>query len=50
MKKVIEEFDEYIKQGTLSRELVEGIPEEGVYTESHRLSGYEILLGVRRLG
>ncbi len=50
MKQVVEEFADYIKQETLSRELVEGVPKEGVYSESHRLSGYEILLGVRRLG
>lgn len=49
MKQVVEEFADYIKQETLSRELVEGVPEEGVYTESYKLSGYDILLGVRRL-
>jgi len=40
---------EYIKQETLSRELVDGVPQEGVFTESHKLSGYEISLGVKRL-
>jgi isoleucyl-tRNA synthetase len=38
----------YIKQETLSRELVDGIPEEGVFTESYKLSGHEITLGVKR--
>jgi isoleucyl-tRNA synthetase len=50
MKQVVEKFADYIKQETLSRELVEGVPGEGVYTESHQLGGYDILLGVKRLG
>jgi len=47
---VMEDFSDYIKQETLSRELIEGIPEEDVFTETHKLSGYEISLGVKRLG
>jgi len=47
--KVMADFADYIKQETLSRELVEGVPGEGVFTESHKLSGYEISLGVKRL-
>jgi len=43
------DFADYIKQETLSRELVEGVPEEGVFTERHKLSGYDIALGVKRL-
>jgi isoleucyl-tRNA synthetase len=49
MRQVVEDFTDYIKQETLSRQLVEGIPEEGVFTESYKLAGYDILLGVRRL-
>jgi len=49
MKQVIEDFADYIKQETLSRELVEGVPQEGVFTESYKLGGYDILLGVKRL-
>jgi len=49
IKQVIANFADYIKQETLSRKLVEGIPEESVFTESYKLSGYEILLGVKRL-
>ena len=45
----MEDFADYIKQETLSRELVEGVPEEGAFTESYRLSGYDILLGVAKL-
>jgi len=41
---------EYIKQETLSQELIDGVPEEGVFTERQKISGYDILLGVKRLG
>ncbi|MFC1957353.1 isoleucine--tRNA ligase [Chloroflexota bacterium] len=40
---------DYIKQETLSRQLVAGIPEQGVFTESYKLGGYDILLGVKKL-
>jgi len=49
IRQVMVDFADYIKQETLSRELVEGVPEEGVFTESHKLSGYDISLGVKRL-
>lgn len=49
IKQVMEDFADYIKQETLSRELVDGVPPEGVFTESHRLGEYDVLLGVRRL-
>ncbi len=49
IRQVIADFADYIKQETLSRELVEGVPEKGVFAESHKLSGYDILLGVKRL-
>ncbi len=41
---------DYIKQETLSRQLIDGVPEQDVFTESHKLGGYDILLGVKRLG
>jgi isoleucyl-tRNA synthetase len=50
MRQIMEDFADYIKQETLSRKLVEGIPEQEVFTESYKLGGYEILLGVKRLG
>jgi len=40
----------YIKQETLSRQLIEGVPEEGVFTESYKLGDHDISLGVKRLG
>ena len=50
MRQVIVDFADYIKHETLSRQLIEGIPTQGVFTESYKLGGYDILLGVRRLG
>ncbi|GAH85009.1 unnamed protein product, partial [marine sediment metagenome] len=49
IKRVMADFADYIKQETLSRQLIEGIPEQGVFTESHRLGGYDISLAVKRL-
>jgi len=49
IRQVIEDFAEYIKQETLSRQLVEEIPPEDAYTESRKLGGYDILLGVERI-
>ncbi len=46
---VMQDFADYIKQETLSEEIVAGVPAEGVFTESYKLAGYEILLAVRRL-
>ena len=42
----------YIKQETLSQELIvlpAGRTEEGAFTERHKISGYDVLLGVKRL-
>jgi len=44
-----ETLADYIKQETLSRQLVERLPEEDIFTESYKLGGYEISLGVKRL-
>jgi hypothetical protein len=38
----------YIKQETLSRELIKGIPED-VFQESFRLNGHEVILGVKKV-
>ncbi len=48
IRQVMEDFGDYIKQETLSLKLVEGVPPEGVFTESHTLGGCEVLLGVKR--
>jgi isoleucyl-tRNA synthetase len=49
IRQVMEEFADYIKQETLSRQLIEGVPGEDIFTERYKLSGYDILLGVKRL-
>ncbi len=50
MRKVMVDFADYIRQETLSRQLIEEVPGEGVFTESYKLGGYDILLAVKRLG
>jgi isoleucyl-tRNA synthetase len=49
INQVMSDFADYIKQETLSRELVASAPKEDAFSESHKLSGHEITLGVRRL-
>ncbi|MBI4188776.1 MAG: isoleucine--tRNA ligase, partial [Chloroflexi bacterium] len=45
---VLADFADYVKQETLSRELVAGVP-QGVFTESYKLGGYDVVLGVKKL-
>ncbi|MBI4283400.1 MAG: class I tRNA ligase family protein, partial [Chloroflexi bacterium] len=49
LREVMASFSDYITQETLSRQLTDGIPEQGVFTESYKLSGHSILLGVKKL-
>jgi isoleucyl-tRNA synthetase len=49
IKRVMADFADYIRQETLSRELIEGVPQEGIFSESHKLGGHELWLGVKRL-
>jgi len=49
IRQVMDSYAEYIKQETLSHQLVEGVPEPGAFTENYRLAGHDILLGVKRL-
>jgi isoleucyl-tRNA synthetase len=66
VRKVMADFAEYIRQETLSEQIVEeptflppppappsrplkGIPDKGVFRESFKLDGHELLLGVKRL-
>jgi len=44
-----ESLADYIKQETLSRQLVEGLPGEVDFKETYKLSGHEVLLGVKKL-
>jgi isoleucyl-tRNA synthetase len=39
----------YIRQETLSQKLVDGAPDEGAFSERQKISGHEVLLGVKRL-
>jgi len=48
VKQVIANFADYIKQETLSRQLIEGYPETGAFTVEHELGGHKIELGVRK--
>jgi isoleucyl-tRNA synthetase len=48
IQRVMSKHGPYIKQETLSRNLVEGVPSDGVYTERLRIAGEEAVLGVRR--
>jgi len=46
--RVLRQFEDYVRQETLSRELVEGPPPEGAYVEEHKLAGRSVRLAVRR--
>ncbi|HET6477923.1 MAG TPA: isoleucine--tRNA ligase [Dehalococcoidales bacterium] len=50
IKSVIADFTDYIRQETLSERLIDGVPEEGAYTESFKLEGHELKLGVKKQG
>lgn len=49
VEQVMTDFAEYIKRETLSRELIDGLPPHGSYTEKHRISGSDILLAVKQV-
>jgi isoleucyl-tRNA synthetase len=48
--RVLRGFQGYVRQETLSRELVESPPPEGAYVEEHKLAGRSVRLAVRRAG
>ncbi len=45
---VMSSFADYIKQETLSRELIDGVPEAVDLKETYKISGYSLLLGVKK--
>lgn len=49
LQRIMAEFADYIKQETLSRQLIEGITKENVYAAKHRIGGLEITLSVKKL-
>jgi isoleucyl-tRNA synthetase len=46
---VIADFADYIKRETLSRELINEAPGKETFSESYRLAGHDILLGVTKI-
>ena len=50
VRQVMRDYADYVKQETLSRELAEGTPAEGSYTETAKLGGHSMVLGVKKLG
>jgi isoleucyl-tRNA synthetase len=47
--RVLRQFEDYVRQETLSRELVEGPPPQDAYVEEHKLAGRSVRLAVKRL-
>ncbi|MFQ5880126.1 MAG: DUF5915 domain-containing protein, partial [Dehalococcoidia bacterium] len=47
-RRVLQKFGDYVRQETLSRELVEGPPPADAHAERHRVDGREVVLAVRR--
>jgi len=45
---VIDTFADYIKQETLSQELIDGSPTDGAYSEQHRISNSEVSLAIKK--
>lgn len=48
IKRAIADFGDYIKQETLSRELIADFPPDGAYTEKYRISNSEVLLAITK--
>jgi isoleucyl-tRNA synthetase len=48
IKQVINAFADYIKQETLSQELINGLPPDGTYGEKHRISNSEVSLAIKK--
>jgi hypothetical protein len=48
LRRVMERFADYVRQETLSLELVEGEPPSGAHIETHTVDGQEVTLGVQR--
>jgi isoleucyl-tRNA synthetase len=48
IEQVINTFADYIKQETLSRELIDGLPPDGAYSEKHRISNSEVSLAIKK--
>jgi isoleucyl-tRNA synthetase len=49
VKQVMTNYTDYVKLETLSRNLIEGKPEEGVATETFKLNDHAVVLGVKKV-
>ena len=50
LQKAIESQSAYIKQETLSKELLNQQPAQGAFSQKAKIEGLEVTLGVRRMG
>ena len=48
IQQVMTQFADYIMQETLSRQLISGIPPDGIYIEKYRLLNSEVLFGIKK--
>ncbi|MEA1871865.1 MAG: isoleucine--tRNA ligase [Chloroflexota bacterium] len=48
LKQVIDTFAAYIKQETLSQELIDGLPPDGAYSDKQRISNSEVSLAIKK--
>ncbi len=48
VKQVMRDFADYFKQETLSRQIIDAVPEEGAFSESYKLEGHQVFLGVKK--
>jgi isoleucyl-tRNA synthetase len=49
IEQVMNTFGDYIKRETLSREIIDGLPPDGVWGEKHRVSNGEISLAIKKI-
>ena len=49
VKQVMTNYADYVKLETLSRNLIEGKPEDGVATETFKLNDHAVILGVKKV-
>jgi isoleucyl-tRNA synthetase len=49
LRRIMGSFGDYVRQETLSEDLLEQSPPSEAYIESHKLDGSEATLGVRRV-
>ena len=49
VKKVMNNYADYVKLETLSRNLIEGKPEEDITTETFKLNDHAVVLGVKKV-